>query len=301
MKACKITPVSKDRLWGGNKLFAYGKKSDTDRIAESWELSFTDGGVASFDGKLLTEAFPKETWGTLGAKFDRFPVLTKFIDAKENLSVQVHPSDDYALKNENSFGKTEMWLIVEAEPGAGLYMGCNRVVSPDEFRRKIADGTVEEVLNFVPVKAGDVYFIPSGTLHAIGAGVLLYEIQQNSDLTYRVYDYNRRDKDGNLRELHVEKAMKVVDLCPYSYENNDVKDPAVIGTCEYFTTRFYKHNFTKMTFSVDKSSFLMLTVVSGECVIDGQKAVLGDTFFVPAGAGDVEVCGTADVVAVSLS
>lgn len=299
MKAYRITPHTVDRLWGGKKLFSLGKTIDSDRIAESWELSFTKGGVAKVGDTLLTDAFPKETWGTLAAGFDRFPVLTKFIDAKENLSVQVHPSDAYALKHENSYGKTEMWYIVDAEPGAGLYMGLKKPVSAETFRAALADGTVEDLLAFVEVKPGDVYFIPAGTLHAIGAGVMLYEIQQNSDLTYRVYDYNRRDKDGNLRELHVEAAMKVANLDVYKPVIPATSDPHVIGACEYFTTRVYKQIFANTAFSVDSNSYLALSVIQGEGEIDGQSAKPGDTFFIPAGTGDVLVSGDLLLIAVS--
>ena len=215
-KIYKLDPAIKDNIWGGNKLREYGKNTDKDRIAESWELSFTNGGEAKiYDGREMSEAFPKDTWGEACQKFHAFPVLTKFIDAKDNLSVQVHPSDAYALENEGQFGKTEMWYVVDAEDGAGLYMGLERECGKDEFAAAVADGSVESLLSFKKVRQGDVYFIPSGTIHAIGAGVVIFEIQQNSTLTYRLYDYMRRDKDGNLRELHVDKAMKVSLLEPY--------------------------------------------------------------------------------------
>lgn len=289
-KIYKLIPATKDNLWGGNKLRGYGKSSSADRIAESWELSFTPGGEATLeDGRKMSEAFGREAWGSAAAKFEFFPVLTKFIDARENLSVQVHPSDSYALKNEGQYGKTEMWYVVEAEPGAGLYMGLNRTATTEEFSRAVADGTVEELLSFKEVKAGDVFFIPSGTVHAIGAGVVIFEIQQNSTLTYRLYDYMRRDKDGNLRELHVDKAMLVSDLSVYKGAPRDEKKPEIIGKCEYFQTEKYKLNFTKMSFDVDETSFLALTAISGEGVIEGTRISRGDTFFAPAGTGRFEV------------
>ena len=194
-KIYKLTPALKDNIWGGNKLRGYGKESEKDRIAESWELSFTQGGEAKIsDGREMSEAFPRSAWGTLADKFHAFPVLTKFIDAREKLSVQVHPSDSYALEHEGQFGKTEMWYVVEADEGAGLYMGLERKCDTDEFAKAVADGTVEKLLSFKQVKKGDVYFIPSGTIHAIGEGVVIFEIQQNSTLTYRLYYYMRRDK-----------------------------------------------------------------------------------------------------------
>ena len=300
-KIYKLTPALKDNIWGGNKLRGYGKESEKDRIAESWELSFTKGGEARIsDGREMSEAFPRNAWGTLADKFHAFPVLTKFIDAKDKLSVQVHPSDNYALENEGQFGKTEMWYVVEADEGSGLYMGLGEKCDPDEFAKAVADGSVERLLSFKTVKKGDVYFIPSGTIHAIGAGVVIFEIQQNSTLTYRLYDYMRRDKDGNLRELHVDKAMKVSLLEPYKEIVFDKDDDSLIGTCEYFETRKYKLNFAKMAFNVEDDSFLSITCVSGSGVINGEKMELGDTFFSPAGSGEITVEGDAEIIAVRL-
>ena len=298
-KIYKLEPALKDNIWGGNKLRGYGKETDKDRIAESWELSFTNGGEAKiYDGREMSEAFSKETWGEACQKFHAFPVLTKFIDAKDNLSVQVHPSDAYALENEGQFGKTEMWYVVDAEEGAGLYMGLERECSKDEFAKAVADGSVENLLSFKKVRPGDVYFIPSGTIHAIGAGVVIFEIQQNSTLTYRLYDYMRRDKDGNLRELHVDKAMKVSLLEPYKEAKFDTDDTSVIGKCEYFETRKYQLNFTKMCFNIEKDSYLSITCVKGEGTIEGEKITLGDTFFIPAGAGEITVFGNLEIIAV---
>ena len=300
-KIYKLTPACKDNIWGGNKLRKYGKESDKDRIAESWELSFTDGGEARIeDGRTMNEAFPRSTWGTSSEKFHAFPVLTKFIDAMDKLSVQVHPSDDYALANEGQFGKTEMWYVVEADEGAGLYMGLERECDSDEFARAVADGSVEKLLSFKKVKRGDVYFIPSGTIHAIGAGTVIFEIQQNSTLTYRLYDYMRRDKDGNLRELHVDKAMKVSLLEPYKETEFDANDESLIGKCEYFETRKYQLNFTKISFNVENGSFLSITCVGGNGTIEGEKMSLGDTFFIPAGSGEITVDGDAEIIAVKL-
>ena len=300
-KIYKLTPALKDNIWGGNKLRGYGKESEKDRIAESWELSFTQGGEAKIsDGREMSEAFPRSAWGTLADKFHAFPVLTKFIDAREKLSVQVHPSDSYALEHEGQFGKTEMWYVVEADEGAGLYMGLERKCDTDEFAKAVADGTVEKLLSFKQVKKGDVYFIPSGTIHAIGEGVVIFEIQQNSTLTYRLYDYMRRDKEGNLRELHVDKAMKVSLLEPYSEAIFDKNDESLIGTCEYFETRKYTLNFTKMAFNVEDDSFLSITCVSGEGTVNGEKMLLGDTFFFPAGSGEITVEGNAEIIAVRL-
>ena len=290
-KAYRLTPAYKDNLWGGNKLRAYGKNSEADRIAESWELSFVKGSEAKCeDGRDVSAVFPRSSWGRACEKFEFFPTLTKFIDAREKLSVQVHPSDEYALKNEGQYGKTEMWYVVEAEAGAGIYMGLKRRCTVEEFSRAVADGSVEQLLSFVPVKAGDVYFIPSGTVHAIGAGVLIYEIQQNSTLTYRLYDYMRRDKDGNLRELHVDKAMLVSELDTYKGIPRDEQNPAIIGKCRYFEAEKHKLNLTFLAYA-DDSSFVAITCISGEGEIDGEKMKAGDSFFIPAGAGEVIISG----------
>ena len=300
-KIYRLTPAVKDNIWGGNKLRGYGKESDKDRIAESWELSFTTGGEAKIaDGREMSEVFPRSAWGTSAEKFHAFPVLTKFIDAQDKLSVQVHPSDSYALENEGQFGKTEMWYVVEADEGAGLYMGLERECDAEEFAAAVADGSVEKLLSFKRVQRGDVYFIPSGTIHAIGAGTVIFEIQQNSTLTYRLYDYMRRDKDGNLRELHVDKAMKVSLLEPYSETVFDTNDESLIGSCEYFETRKYKLNFAKMAFNVGEDSFLSITCVGGSGEICGEKIAFGDTFFSPAGSGEITVCGDLEIIAVTL-
>lgn len=292
-KIYKLSPSLHANIWGGNKLRDYGKESSDDRIGESWELSFVKGAEATVEGgHETTEFFDKDAWGKNCRKFKDFPVLTKFIDAREKLSVQVHPSDEYALKNEGMYGKSEMWYVVSAEEGAGLYMGLQRECSPEEFSKKVADGTVEELLSFKTVKEGDVFFIPAGTIHAIGAGVLIYEIQQNSTLTYRLYDYMRLDKNGNPRELHVEKAMKVSKLVPYSSESYD--DDEIIGKCKYFVTNKYDFDGIIRFFEVKEDSYLMLTVVSGNGFIhyqdfNGERFDIeinaGDSYFLPAGAG----------------
>ena len=295
----KITPRLYDKIWGGYKLADYGK-GDGERIGESWELSFTDGCEASVDGRLINEAIAPEELGENCRRFEFFPVLTKFIDAAEKLSVQVHPEDAYALANEGQYGKTEMWYVVEAEEGAGLYVGLKKEVSPEEFMSCVESGRAEEILDFKPVKAGDVYFIPSGTIHAIGGGVLIFEIQQNSTLTYRIYDYMRRDDSGNLRELHLDKAMKVSHLKPYEALPSDEKTTDIIGKCDYFETRKCKLEFTKKSFVADKSSFVCVTCVRGEGSIEGEPLSLGDSYLVAAGYGEFTLEGNCELLLVSV-
>ena len=213
----KLEPVFKDYIWGGNRLKNdFYKKCDLDIVAESWELCCHKNGTNKISGTDISlEEFLKENPVALGKnsnKFGTFPVLIKLIDAKDNLSIQVHPDDEYAKKVENSFGKTEMWYVVDCEPDAYLYYGFNREISKDEFRTRINENTLLEVLNKVSIKKGDVFFITAGTVHAICKGTLIAEIQQNSDITYRVYDYGRVGKDGKPRELHVDKAIEVSKL-----------------------------------------------------------------------------------------
>ena len=279
----KLVPEYKDYLWGGEKLKTdYGKQTDKTPCAESWELSLNPHGLTKVeDGKTLAEVLTPEKTGKNCEKFEFFSVLIKFIDAKQNLSVQVHPSDDYALKYENSYGKTESWYIVEAEEGAGIYCGFKRDTSKEEFLQSLASGEVENLLNFIPVKKGDCYFIPSGTVHAIGAGCLILEIQQNSDLTYRVYDYNRRGADGKLRELHVDKAIKVINFNKYEPKLfASGENPRVITECDYFRSRELVLNggFTEK----NANSFTCVTVTDGSGEINGEKFIKGDSFFVCA-------------------
>ena len=296
MKIEKLVPECKDYLWGGEKLKKkYGKKTDKTPCAESWELSFhKDGQTKLVNGKLLSECVTEKELGENAKKFPFFPMLIKFIDAKDNLSVQVHPSDDYALQYENSFGKTEMWYIVEAEQGAGIYLGFKKDVTKEEVEEAIKNETLTELLNFFEVKAGESYFIPSGTMHAIGKGCLICEIQQNSNLTYRAYDFGRKDKNGNPRELHVEKAMKVTDFHKFE-KTADGFAGEIIGTCEYFTARKIVLDGAR-TLQTTEKSFACVTCVAGCGEIENQTVSLGDSYFIPAGYGEFTVNGKMEFV-----
>ena len=290
----RLFPECKDYVWGGEKLKTeYGKQTDKTPCAESWELSFHKDGLTKLaNGKTLAESVAVADLGENVKKFPFFPVLNKFIDAKENLSVQVHPSDDYALRNENSFGKTEMWYIVSAERGAGIYLGFNREVTKTEFEKAIKENRLTELLNFYEVKAGESYFIPSGTIHAIGKGCLIYEIQQNSNLTYRVYDYARTDKNGKPRELHIEKALKVTNLnkfTPVSF------GAGVLGQREYFTVKKIIVA-GRYALNTAQSSFACITCVKGTGELAGEKISRGDSFFVPAGYGEYEAIGEMELI-----
>ena len=294
MEIVKLVPECMDNLWGGVKLKEkYGKKTDKEIVAESWELSFHKNGPTRLEnGKTLQETVTARDLGKNCEGFPFFPMLVKLIDAKQDLSVQVHPSDSYALKHENSFGKTEMWYIVEADEGAGIYLGFKQDTTQEEYEEAIANNTLTDLLNFFEVKKGDCYFIPSGTIHAIATGCLICEIQQNSNLTYRVYDYGRRDKDGNLRELHVEKALKVTNLAKYEYSPLQIQTAQgeLLGLSRYFTTTMVTVN-GESAVTADSATFKALTCVDGSGTVGGMTVSAGDSLFVPAGYGEVKLTG----------
>ncbi len=305
-----LAPTFKDYLWGGTRLRdEYRKKCDFDKIAESWELAAHKDGEStiasgSLAGLTLSEYIEKNGKDFLGkraARFDRFPIMIKLIDAKENLSVQVHPSDSYALKNENDYGKTEVWYVVSADEGSCLYYGFNREITKDEFRRRIADNTIEEVLGKVSVKPGDIFFIEPGTLHAIGKGLLICEIQQNSNTTYRVYDYDRRGADGKPRQLHIEKAIDVTNLIVGGKGDHvpEDADRYPIAKCEYFTSEYIRSE-GECEIALDEESFRSIIVLEGDlkiCVgdfeLDPHK---GDSVFIPAQNGTVRVTGSGKLI-----
>lgn len=297
MKALKLTPSCKDYLWGGQRLKTdFHVQSDMDPLAEAWVLScHPDGPSYLEDGATLTDyltAHP-EAAGTHCEPFENFPVLIKLIDAKNDLSIQVHPSDAYALKHEHQYGKTEMWVVLAAEPGAFLYYGFSRDITKEEFERRIRENTLTEVLHAVPVQKGDVFFIPSGTLHAICRGIVIAEVQQNSNVTYRVYDYGRVGADGKPRALHIPQAVAVTDLHPAP----SLDFGPHLGQCAYFTTDSHTGAFTE---TADETSFvsLLVTAGTGSLAMDGETMPLsaGDSVFLPAGSGDFRVEGDCNVL-----
>ena len=287
MKIEKLYPVCKDYVWGGNKLInEYGKKTTAPVCAESWELSLhKDGPTCLASGKTLLEVLTKEELGENVNDFEFFPLLIKLIDAKQNLSIQVHPSDDYALKYENSFGKTETWYIVEADEGAGIYLGFNRDITAEDYEKAIKENKLTELLNFYEVKAGECYFIPSGTVHAIAKGCLICEIQQNSNLTYRVYDYGRG------RELHLDKALAVSDLTKHE---NKTLSGETLAISKYFTVK--KLSSFNQPLQTNGKTFQCLTCVKGAGEIEGLKIKKGDSFFVPANYGKYVLSGDMEII-----
>ena len=278
MSVIKLKPAFKDYIWGGTRLRDdFGKDCDFEKVAESWELSCHKDGnsiVANggYAGMTLTEYIEKAGRSVLGTdceKFDSFPILIKLIDAKDNLSVQVHPNNEYAQRVEGEYGKTEMWYVVDCDEGAELLYGFKHEITKEEFANRIADNTLLEVTNAVPVKKGDVFFIEAGTLHAIGKDILIAEIQQNSNTTYRIYDYGRVGNDGKPRELHVEKAKDVTVLGPAKQypetpaEEKDGYKIKLLSSCEYFTA--YRVDVeSKAVLEADEKSFNSILVLEGE-------------------------------------
>lgn len=304
----KLQPVLKDYLWGGEKLKSlFGRKSDG-IIAESWELSVHKDGqsvaVAPSGESRAFSDYLKKNANAVNKKGGEFPVLIKYIDAAKNLSVQVHPSDEYARENEGDNGKTEAWYIVSAEAGAGIYCGFKKPVKKGEFLQKLNDGSVEDLLNFIPVKAGDCYLIKAGTVHAIGAGCVILEIQQNSNVTYRVYDYNRVGADGKKRELHTQKAMQVInfgafenaiDLSAIAPETNEKSGYTLraLTECGYFACRELK--LSGEYAEKNEQSFTAVNCVAGSGEINGIKFVAGDSFFLPCGE-NIKIKGDSTMV-----
>ncbi len=283
-----LKPVLKDYLWGGAKLKDLFQRVGGERIAESWEVSAHADGTSTLPDGTLFSTYLKENPYAVDKKGSAFPVLIKYIDAKQNLSVQVHPCDEFARKYEGDNGKTETWYIVQADEGAGIYCGFSKDVDKAEFEAKIKDGTVEDCLNFIPVKAGDCFLIKAGTVHAIGAGCVICEVQQNSNVTYRVYDYNRRGADGKLRPLHVEKALQVINFQKFQDETGSGEKLPVQGgelrlltQCEYFRCKELTLNGKYE--DCNEQSYVAVNVLSGKGTINQTPFKKGDSFFIPCG------------------
>lgn len=313
MSILKLKPSCKDYLWGGRRLIEeYNKEYDGEILAETWELSCHPDGPSviangPYRGKTLQQYIDAEGKDALGSncrRFRDFPILIKFIDARDNLSIQVHPDNRYALKNEGQYGKTEMWYVMDAGKDAFLYYGFQKEISKEEFARRIQDDALLETLHAVPVKKGDVLFIQSGTLHAIGKGILIAEIQQNSNITYRVYDYGRVGADGKKRDLHIEKALAVTKRAPVAKTPDSYPH---IADCDYFTVDKLNLDgrvMKRMEGSVDGRSFASLLILDGKGTIESQGETLsfqkGDSFFLPAGMGAYQIAGACDALVTTI-
>lgn len=311
-------PILKDRIWGGTKLKTLLNKNSTSNITgESWELSTVAGdistiGTGTYKGKPLDEVisqFPEDILGTeVYKRFgSQFPLLFKFLDAREDLSIQVHPNDELAKKRHNSFGKTEMWYIMQAEAGARIIVGFKKKSTPEEYLKHLKDKTLLDILDQITVAPGDVFLLETGTVHAIGAGIVLAEIQQTSDITYRIYDFDRRDANGNLRELHIDEALEAIN-----YEVTDTqkvyKDNAnqanMMVDCQYFTTNFFPlDGIAEIT--KDGRSFTVYMCVQGSFELHSNQQhyqfKTGDTVLVPAAMRQYSLHGNASLLEIYIS
>lgn len=298
----KFAPICKDKIWGGNKLNELLNKEypDLPNCGESWEISGVQDEVSVVSngflmGNNLEELIEVYMGDLVGEKVyekfgTEFPLLVKFIDANDNLSIQVHPNDELALERHDAFGKTEMWYVVQADPGAKLISGFNRKIDKAGYLKSFKDGELEEILNYEEVKAGDVFFMPAGRVHAIGKGIVVAEIQQTSDITYRIYDFNRVDDQGHPRELHVDLAVDAIDysfVSNYRTDYKSIDDKSVkLVDCQYFTT-----NILPLTTSVERD-FADLDTFVIYCCLEGKYSIgwedqnitveKGDTILVPA-------------------
>lgn len=301
MPMLKLRPACKDYLWGGQRLRTqFHIDSALTPLAEAWVLSCHPDGESiilggPFDGQPLSAylaAHPQAAGS--GCQAAAFPVLIKLIDARDRLSIQVHPTDEYALAHAGQRGKTELWYILDAEPGAYLYYGFEHVISKEEFARRIAGHTLTEVLHKAPVRAGDVFYIPAGTIHSIGGGILLAEIQQSSNVTYRVYDYGRLGADGRPRALHVADALAVTDFAPAPA---GVDHGGHLARCPWFTVDLLTAPCRGMAGS-DHFAALLAIEGGGAVTCGGQTLPLqkGECIFIPAGSGAFALDGDCRVL-----
>jgi len=304
----KFQPILKEKIWGGNKLKSVlNKQTSQNNIGESWEISDVEGDTSvvvngALKGQSLKEllvTFKSDFIGNTNYKVfgEKFPLLIKFIDAKKDLSIQLHPNDELAAKRHNSFGKTEMWYVMQADEDANLIVGFNQKMNSEKYLKHLENKTLTKILNFDKVKTRDTYFIEVGRVHAIGAGVMLAEIQQTSDITYRVYDWDRKDSEGNERELHNDLAIDAIDFAmkdnfrvDYSKINN--KSNKMVS-CPYFTTNYLKveNKILKKENAFD--SFIIYICVEGVASIETENGIEtiteGETILLPAAITAFEI------------
>lgn len=309
MYPLKFEPILKQTLWGGDKIVPFKHLSDdVTGVGESWELSGVEDNESVVangvdKGRTLTEMVKKYREELVGegnyARFGtKFPLLIKFIDAKQDLSIQVHPADDLAKKRHNSMGKTEMWYVVDADKGAKLRSGFSEQITPKEYKERVFNNTITDVLQEYEIHQGDVFFLPAGRIHSIGAGAFIAEIQQTSDITYRIYDFNRKDTAGNARELHTDQAREAINyevLDDYRTKYDAVKDePVELVACPYFTTSMYDMTEEISCDYSELDSFVILICIEGSChLIDDEGNQIsfnaGETVLLPASTQGVTI------------
>lgn len=312
----KFKPILKSIIWGGDEICKFkGVTPEQDGIGESWEISSVKGNVSvvangELENKDLSEIIDtykaqlvgKKNFETFG---NTFPLLIKFIDARDNLSIQVHPDDELAKKRHDSFGKTEMWYVINATPSAFLYSGFEKQMTPESYVKSIEDNTFVDSLAKHDVKSGDVFFLPAGRVHAIGAGTFIAEIQQTSNITYRIYDYNRKDANGNGRELHTELAKDAIDFKLYNnYKNSYTRaenQPVRLESCRYFTTNLLEVTKDITRDYSDIDSFVAYICMGGACCIKDDKGndlsvKQGETILIPADTKSVAISPEGNVL-----
>ena len=306
----KFEPLLKQTLWGGSKIIPFKHlDAQLENVGESWEISGVSGNetiVANgqYKGMSLNQLVRELKGSLVGEENyqrfgDEFPLLIKFIDACQDLSIQVHPTDEIAHRQGKSRGKTEMWYSLESAPGAQLYNGLKQQITPEQYKEMVADDTITDALARYEVKEGDVFFIPAGRIHAIGAGCFVAEIQQTSDVTYRIYDFKRKDKNGNYRELHTQLASESIDytvLDNYRTDYEPVKNEGTqVVTCPYFTTAVYDLDEPMTLDYSELDSFVILIAVKGggQLISEGEEMSfqMGDTVLLPATTKEVKVEG----------
>ena len=314
----RFEPIFKSVLWGGKRIAEFkGMPSQGDHIGESWELSPMKGHESvvadgPFKGETLPQLLAAHGKEIMGEKLyerygDKFPLLIKFIDSTQDMSIQVHPDDDLAAKRHDSLGKTEMWYSVLPTPTAYLYAGFSQDMTPEKFRQMVADSTIVDALKKYYTKPGDVFFLPAGRVHAIGEGNFVLEIQEASDITYRIYDYNRRDAQGNLRQLHVDESVDAINYADTAQEVKNVKaapgQEAMVEDCRYFTTTLVNVEGNMCLDLASRNSFTILIATKGDIKAvspEGEEFPLtqGQTLLVPASMPFVELSGNGEVVTV---
>jgi mannose-6-phosphate isomerase len=311
-------PILQDRIWGGTKLKTdLGKNIPTQTTGESWELSAVEGNVSvvkngTLSGTPLTDLLDQSPDDILGTAVHKrfgkqFPLLFKFLDAREDLSIQVHPNDELAKKRHNSFGKTEMWYVMQADEGSRIIVGFNHKSSADEYLEKLESKQLIDILNQEPAKKGDVYFLETGTIHAIGAGIVIAEIQQTSDITYRIYDWDRLDANGNGRQLHVQEALDAMNYnttdTKKEYSKEENTSNAMVD-CPYFTTNFLPLNGT-IEVAKNGDSFTVYICTEGEYSVEMAGETYGfkkgDTVLIPAAIRAFKVTGNATLLEIYIS
>lgn len=310
MKPLKFEPLLKSILWGGDKIIPFkGLDMEMPTVGESWEISGVKGNVSivaegEHKGRSLNDLVEEMKGQLIGeANYQRFgtefPLLIKFIDARQALSIQVHPTDEIAQKQgKGSKGKTEMWYVMESEPDAKLRSGMKYKLTPDEYAAKVEDGTICDALCEYNVKNGDVFFLPAGRIHSIGAGCFIAEIQQTSDVTYRIYDFKRKDKNGNERELHTELAKEAINFEVYpeykTLYTPKKNEPVDLVSCDYFTTSIYELTEPMSVDYSELDSFVIYICMEGDALLvneEGEETTIkaGETILIPASAQMIEV------------